>query len=448
MMKKLLQNKFLTIVALCLFSLSYNAQIINLFAGTGATGFSGNGGAATSAQLAGPYGVAVDATGNVYIADFVNHQIRKVNTSGIISTFAGQPALGFSGDGGAATSAQLNYPMGVAADAAGNIYIADNGNNRIRKVNTSGIISTFAGTGVGGFSGDGAAANLAQINAPTGVATDAAGNVYIVDANNDRIRKVNTSGIISTIAGTGVGGFSGDGAAATLAQLNNPSGVTVDAAGNIYIADMTNQRIRKINTSGIISTYAGVGTAGFSGDGGLATSAQINYPRGLAIDALGNVYIADATNHRIRVINTSSIISTAAGTGTLGYSGDGGLATSAQINYPRGVAFDAAGNVYIADSDNNRIRKITSTTGIKNILFNTNDYLVYPNPNKGSFNLQIGHQLENGFIIIYNSLGQEMFKQQIYQQQISIDLNCSNGIYFYTISKDNSILSTGKMVIE
>ena len=335
------------------------AQTINLFAGTGITGFSGNGGAATAAQLAAPYGVAVDANGNVYIADFVNHQIRKVNISGVITTFAGTPALGFSGDGGAATSAQLNYPIGVAADGAGNIYIADNANHRIRKVNNAGIISTFAGTGVSGFSGDGSAANLAQIDGPMGVATDPAGNVYIVDAGNDRIRKVNISGVISTIAGTGVGGFSGDGAAANLAQINNPSGVVVDAIGNIYISDMTNHRIRKINTSGIISTYAGTGTLGFSGDGGAATSAQINYPRAISVDISGNVHVADASNHRIRKINNAGVISTIVGTGTLGYSGDGGLASSAQINYPRGIAFDGTGNEYIADADNNRIRKIS-----------------------------------------------------------------------------------------
>ncbi|PCH67244.1 MAG: hypothetical protein COC01_06190, partial [Bacteroidetes bacterium] len=332
--------------------------IITTIAGTGTAGYSGDGGPADSAALYNPARVFVDAAGNIYIADYNNHRIRLIDTSGVISTIAGTGTPGFSGDGGSATTAQLNQPSGVHVDAAGNIYIADNSNNRIRFIDTSGVISTIAGTGTPGFSGDGAAAVSAQLNDPGGVVVDAAGNIYIVDGLNNRIRLIDTSGVISTIAGTGTAGFSGDGGPATSAQINYPAGVDVDLAGNIYFADWDNHRIRLIDTSGVISTFAGVGTVGFSGDGGPATSAQLNYPGEVHIDAAGNIYIAD-DNNRIRLIDTSGVISTIAGTGVLGFSGDGAPATSAQLYYPEGVHVDAAGNIYIADWDNHRIRKIT-----------------------------------------------------------------------------------------
>ncbi len=337
----------------------FKAQTISTIAGTVGAGYSGDGGVATSAQLNNSAGVALDAFGNIYIADASNHRIRKVSPTGTITTFAGTGVGGFSGDGGQAVSAQLNNPFGIAVDAIGNVYIGDFSNHRVRKVNTLGVISTIAGTTTAGFSGDGAAANLAQLNLPFGVAVDGAGNIYIVDSGNNRVRKISNTGIISTIAGTTVAGFGGDGGIATLAQLNNPRGVSVDGAGNVYIADMANQKVRKINTSGIISTIAGTTTGGYSGDGGQATIAQLTSPHGVAIDKAGNVYIADAGNHRIRKVNTSGVISTYAGTGTSGYSGDGGAATSAQLNIPAGINIDAGGNIFIADASNNRIRKVT-----------------------------------------------------------------------------------------
>ncbi len=291
------------IILFFLVTITVSAQTISTVAGSGSAGFSGDGGAATAASLLAPIDVAFDASGNLYIADLQNQRIRKVNTSGIISTVAGNGDYGFNGDGGAATSASLNYPGGVAVDVSGNLYIADGANNRIRKVNTSGIISTVAGTGVGGFGGDGGAATGAGLNSPGGVAVDASGNVYIADVSNHRIRKVNTSGIISTVAGTGSFGFSGDGGAATSAGLNQPSDVAVDGSGNLYIADIGNQRIRKVSITGIISTVAGNGDYGFSGDGGAATAADLYYPRSLAVDASGNLYIADVGNSRIRKVN-------------------------------------------------------------------------------------------------------------------------------------------------
>jgi sugar lactone lactonase YvrE len=260
--------------------------------------------------------VALDAAGNLYIADTSNQRIRKVDASGTISTVAGNGSSGFSGDGGAATLAQLNFPQGVALDAAGNLYIADLSNQRIRKVDASGTISTVAGNGTQGFSGDGAAATLAQLTIPQGVALDAAGNLYIADRNNQRIRKVDASGTISTVAGNGTFGFSGDGGAATLAQLWNPRAWRWMRRATCT-SRMGNQRIRKVDASGTISTVAGNGALGFSGDGGAATLAQLIGPQGVALDAAGNLYIADTNNQRIRKVDASGTISTVAGNGVV-----------------------------------------------------------------------------------------------------------------------------------
>ncbi len=338
--------------------------IINTVAGDGIRGYSGDGGLATSAEVNIPYGLAVDTAGNIYIADLENNRIRKVTAStGIISTVAGNGTAGYSGDGGAATSAEINFPYGVAVDSAGNIYIADNGNQRIRKVTVStGIISTVAGNGIVGYSGDGGPATSAELDSPTGVAVDSAGNIYIADLENYRIRKVTAStGKISTVAGTGTQGYSGDGGPATSAELYYATGVAVDSAGNIYISDVVNERIRKVTAAtGIINTVAGDGTGGFSGDGGLATSAELSAPWGVAVDTAGNIYISDVSNQRIRKVTASTgIINTVAGDGIAGYSGDGGAATSAELNYPYDVAVDSADNIYIADTLNNRIRVVS-----------------------------------------------------------------------------------------
>jgi sugar lactone lactonase YvrE len=301
--------------------------------------------------------VAVDSAGNLYIADVGNHRIRKVNTAGIILTVAGNGSAGFSGDGGPATSAQLNQPRCVALDEVGDLYIGDSVNNRIRKVNTAGIIITVAGNGSGGCSGDGGPATSAQLGYPDGVAFDNAGNLYFVD-RNFRIRKVDIIGTITTVAGNGNIGDSGDGGPALSAQLYYPSGVAVDTAGNIYFATTMAARIRKIDKAGTITTVAGKGLAGYSGDGGVATSAQLSGPLDVAVDSAGNLYIADSGNCRIRKVSTSGTITTfAGGNSSLG---DGGPATAAELNLPCGVAVDAAGNLYIADYNNHRIRKVSA----------------------------------------------------------------------------------------
>ncbi len=327
-------------------------------AGNGTNGYSGDDGPATGAQLFDPYGVVLDKSGNLYIADQLNNRIRKVSPDGTITTVAGKGTTGYSGDGSAATSAELYHPCGLALDSAGNLYIADAASNVIRKLSTSGTITTVAGNQTAGYAGDGGAATSASLYEPLGVAVDAAGNIYIADSFNSRIRMV-ANGTISTLAGNGFTGRSGDGGAATSASLNRPQGVTVDTAGNLYIADTDNHVVRKVAVDGTISTVAGNGTWGYSGDGGPATQAALFYPKSVAVDAAGNLYIVDTFNSRIRVVAADGAITTVAGNGVPGDWGDGGPASSARLKFPSGVALDAAGNLYIADTQSNRIRLLT-----------------------------------------------------------------------------------------
>jgi trimeric autotransporter adhesin len=345
-------------------TLGSQAQIITTVAGDGYAGYSelSENVPADSTGLYYPAAVAVDAAGDIYIADQKNNRVRKVSVkTGLIVTIAGNGSFkhyGFSGDGGLADSAEISFPSYMAVDAAGNVYITDTHNQRIRKVTAkTNIITTVAGTRDNGYSGDNGAATSAELSNPSAVAVDAAGNIYISDFGNNRIREVDAkSGIITTIAGNGTSGYSGDGAAATAAELNNPRGLSVDAAGTVYVADFGNNCIRKIS-GGIITTIAGNGNSGYSGDGGAAASAQLNSPTAVAVDAFGNIYISDTYNNRIRKVS-SGIITTVAGNGNKNYSGNNGPATSASLNTPYGVALDASGNLYIADYYNNRIRKV------------------------------------------------------------------------------------------
>jgi uncharacterized protein (TIGR03437 family) len=355
--------------------------------------YSGDGGPATSALLWGPANLIFDSSGNLYVSDSDNDLIRQINASGTITTFAGDctvnPCAGsFSGDKGAATSAGLNSPSGMTFDSSANFYIADTDNYEIRKV-TGGIISTVAGENSlgAGFTGDLGLATSAGLWNPSGVAVDSAGNIYIADAYNNVVRVVCqtqtpiactnnafiggavwASGDINTFAGdnTTGSGYIGDGGPATGALLNNPAYVLLDATGDLYISDSGNNVIRKVNTSGIISTVAGNGIAGYSGDGGPALQAELSNPKGLALDSSNNLYIADTGNSAIRMVNTSGAIVTIAGNGTPGSSGDGGPATGAQLYFPSGVAVNG-GNVYIADSQNNAIRLLTPAVAVPKI---------------------------------------------------------------------------------
>ncbi len=340
-------------------NLPNNNNIITTVAGNGSQTYAGDGGVATNAGLYYPSGVTFDPSGNLFIADIDNNRIRKMDINGITTTVAGNGMGQFAGDGGGATGASLYFPRSVAFDAIGNLYIADRSNNRIRKVDTNGIVTTVAGKSGSGYSGDGGAATNASLYFPSGVALDASGNLYIADTYNNRIREVDANGIITTVAGKSGSSYSGDGGMATNANLYFPSGVAFDAIGNLFIADYGNNRIRKVSTNRIITTIAGKSSGpSYSGDGGAATNANLYYPSGVCFDALGNLYIADTQNNRIRELNTNGIITTVAGKGTTGFSGDGGTATNASVWYPAGIAFDTAGNLYVADQNNNRIREI------------------------------------------------------------------------------------------
>jgi uncharacterized protein YjiK len=391
--------------------------IITTFAGTGVPGYAGDGGPANQATLHDPEGVATDAEGNVYIAEDYNrairkvdskgvittvfggvtqpsdegapavavqlyqpdgvtidaqgdlylveseaHRVRKVDPKGIIVTVAGNGESGDSGDGGPADQAQFNEPVGVATDLQGNIFIADRRSQRIREIDASGRITAFAGGGNDSVLGDAGLATQATLRKPVGIATDFQGNVYIADYGDHRVRKVDGNGIITTVAGNGTRGFSGDGGPAIFAKLDGPQEVAADALGNLYIADSDNNRIRKVDGNGIITTVAGNGTQGFSGDGGTATKARLNLPGGLALDGEGDLYIADLGNQRIRKADANGVITTVAGNGTQGFSGDGGPAAQAQLQglswLPFGLAIDGANRLYLADSGNNRIRRI------------------------------------------------------------------------------------------
>ena len=359
-----MKKQLLLLAFACFFSQQIFSQNINTIAGTGASGFSGDGASALLATFTSPYGAIADPAGNVYIADPVNARVRKINTLGIVTTYAGNGSSSSSGDGGAATSAGLNWPAELALDANGNLYIGEYFGNRVRKVTPGGIITTFAGNGSGAFSGDGGPASSAAVNGPWGIDFDTAGNLYIACRNDNRIRKVNTSGVISTVAGTGGSGYTGDGGPALSATFSGPIGMAVDMAGNLYVCENGNHTIRKINTSGIITTVAGTGISGYTADGIAATSSMLNSPVGMDCDPSGILYIADQSNNRIRKVDLLGIITTVAGNGASAFGGDGGLATLASLNTPQLVHVDASGNLYIGDTNNNRIRKVGASSSI------------------------------------------------------------------------------------
>ena len=418
------------------FKMDSSGALIRI-AGTGRAGYSGDGGLALKAQFLSPAGMAVDASGNVYVSDLDANVVRRIAPDGTITTYAGNGTAGYTGDGGPAAAAQFNTPDGLALDAAGNLYIADRNNYAIRVVSKAGNIRTVAGNGSPGFYGDGLAAASAQLDSPEGIACDSAGNLYIADTQNDRIRMVATSGIITTVAGTGNGNVLGDDGPPLAAGLVLPTGVAVDRAGNLYIADFGNSRIRvvsggtittavgssdgapltdganavsvilngptgvavsgtgkiyftegsigtgsglaqgdnrvwQVSADSILTALAGNGIASYSGDGGDATGAQMLGPTGVATGAAGNLYIADTGNHRVRQVGADGVIRTIAGTGVPGFSGDGGPAAGAQLNSPTGVAFHPNGLLIIADSGNSRIRAILPDGVIYTLIGNGN----------------------------------------------------------------------------
>jgi sugar lactone lactonase YvrE len=332
-------------------------------AGTGVAGSSGDGSTATAAKLNMPVGTALDSAGNLYVADTGNDTIRKITPSGTISIIAGQSGTaGFAGDGSAASVATLNAPTALAVDGAGNIYIADTGNNRVRLINVvSRTISTFAGTGTAGYTGDSFAPATAQLNHPSGLALSLSGILYIADTGNNVVRYAGIrGGSMGTYAGTGTAAYAGDSGLASAASLSAPSGLAVDPTGTLFIADTGNSVIRSVNTSGSIATVAGNNVAGFNGDGS-ALAFSLNAPKGLAVDAGDNLYIADTGNNRVRVVSAGSLF-TVGGLATSGSAGDNGVSTLASFNAPQGIALDATGDLILADTANNKVREISTTS--------------------------------------------------------------------------------------
>jgi sugar lactone lactonase YvrE len=337
---------------------------ISTVAGNGERGFAGDGGPATKAKLNRPCAVAVGPEGDLFIADYSNHRIRKVARDGTISTLAGTGEAGFGGDGGPAIQAKLHGPYGVKTDKHGNVYVADQQNNRVRKITKDGVITTVAGNGKRAFAGDGGPATEASLIGPDDMLVDDAGNLIIADSGNHRIRKVTADGIISTVAGTGKPSdksestYSGDGGPAVKARLHLPAALALDSAGNLYVGDFLNHVVRKIATDGTITTLAGVGKRGFDDDGRPATKTRINEPGGVAVDRDGCLIFADGVNYRVRRVDPDGIVHTIAGTGVRGYGGDGGPAVKAQLSVLDAVVLDPQGNIYVADHTNNRIRKL------------------------------------------------------------------------------------------
>jgi sugar lactone lactonase YvrE len=439
-MKKGLLTKTMWAVAIAIsgFSGAQAQGIISTIVGTGTSGTGGDGGPATSATLSYPAGVAVNNAGDIFVVH--GSSVRKISgTSGTISSLS--------------TSGALLSAAGVWVNNAGNLFVTDHYHDQVFRVNaTSGATAWACGNGHQGHGGDGGPATNGTLMVPAGACTDRAGNIYIADRGSNAIRKVSSpSGTLSTICGNGTAGFSGDGGPASAAMVSSPNGICVDTASNIYFSDMGNQRIRKINAAtGRITTIAGTGSAGFSGDGGLAVAAKISGPAALFADKLGNIYLADQGNNRVRKIAVSRVITTIAGTGTAGFSGDGGPATSAKLSSPSGVWVDAWGNVFISDMYNNRIRKITNfvptpkANGVSGV--DESSVLVFPNPSTGTFYLQADASLLNATFEVYNVAGAKVYQSVITGTQDELVLDQPAGVYFLVVATESGKI-TKRVVI-
>lgn len=408
---------------------SVEAQIITTVAGTGVAGFSGDDGSAFLAQVKNPSCMASDSLGNVYFTDQYNNRIRRIDRTGIITTIAGSGPTGFNGDNRSALEARLSQPSGMVLDDSLNIYIADAGNHRIRKISAvTGLISTIAGTGVAGFTGDNGSALLARLNTPSSVAIDGKGNVFFSDALNSRIRKVDANGTITTISGNGTFADIGDGGLAKNATINRTAAIAFDHKGNLYLVEQYSNIIRKIDTAGIITKFAGkLNAAGQGGDGELAVNAGMTAPAAIAFDPNDNAYIADCNSYKIRKVDTNGIMSTVAGAGSPGHTGDGGDATVARIYSPLGLTLDKYNNLYFAERGNyiryvfiNKILPTDSTS-----------FEIFPNPTKGDFNVILNSKKEEkATIVIYNATGQRI--REVYVQTnnlLGMHLDMP-GIYF------------------
>lgn len=423
------------------------SQNIYTFAGTGNPGYSGDGGPALLANIEAPTGIVTDKKGNVYFCEWYYGLIRKVDKYGIITTIAGGLTANLS-DNIPATSALVRHPWGLTIDSIGNLYFAEAQYNQVRKIDTTGIITTIAGVAnmTGSFSGDGGLAKNAGLNKPGDVVLDKQGNIYIADALNHRIRKVDKNGIITTFAGGNGSGFSGDGGLALSAKLNNPAGVCFDKKKNLFVSDLQNYRVRKIDSTGVITTYVGIGIKANSGDGGSSTLAEIGQPLGITTDSIGRVYVVDSYFGTLRVVDTNMTINTIAGTGMPGYSGDTGPAILAQIQASF-VTFNQTGNIYI--SDNLRIRHIcynNCPVGIKELI-KPNNIFIYPNPTSNIIKI-IDNQsvFNNAQLEILNNLGQIVMSQP-FESKIDVT-NLPSGIYSLRITNSSKESFYSKFIKE
>lgn len=415
---KILRTLFLVTIVL---SNKINAQIVTTFAGSGTQG--ANNGIGTTASFYRPCGLTIDASNYIYVADELNHLIRQVSSTNDVTTFAGSGAKGAAN--GISTIASFNFPAGVAVDKNGNVYVADPLNNSIRKVTSSGIVSTFAGNGnIGSANGKDTSASFYE---PLGVTVDTNGNVYVADRFNNLIRKITPTGIVSTLAGN-INGGSANGIG-TNATFNQPFGVAVDASGNVFVADTYNHLIRKITPTGVVSTLAGSGIIGNSNGNGVAAS--FNHPFGIAVDATGNIFVADSYNNLIRKITPIGEVSTIAGSGIKGSTN--GIGTSASFNEPFGITVDANENIYVSDRLNHLIRKISmNATGVEEL--DCENVNLYPNPATTEI---IADDLQlNSIVEITDILGEVLMKDLTTQSRHSFSIsNLPNGVYFLNKKK-------------
>lgn len=452
-------NKIISFIVFLSYSCGAIGQNIYTFAGIGNAGYSGDGGPATSASIGFITDVAVDASGNIFISDNNYHCIRKINNLGIISTYAGTGTSGYSGDGGLANLAQLNEPFAIAVDGSGNLYIADSGNNRIRKVSTSGTITTIAGNGISGFSGDGGQATLCQLSRPCGIAVDAS-TIYVVDGGNNRIRQIDATGTITTIGGTGVAGYSGDGGPATLAQFNFGTsslafgGIDVYAGGVLVVTDANNGRVRIILGDGTVNGIAGnpTSTVGCGATGIPANSVPLVNPIGVTTDGSGNVYVPSqfGCSFLKKISMPSGIISNAAGfTGNSGTSGDGGLATQADLYDPWASAIDASGNIYIV-GNGYKARVVCNSNclaGIHKLNDNSYKIKVFPNPVSNTLKIDSENILcEKSEIEIINCIGEVVLKTAFSNMVDVSEISC--GYYLLQISAPDKKTFRAKFIKE
>jgi trimeric autotransporter adhesin len=437
-------KQFNLFAVLMLLSGVLHAQIITTFAGTGFSGYNGENIPATDANISGPKGLATDAQGNIYVAVSGEYRVRKITPDGIITTIAGDGTYGFSGDGGPAVNAQLsNNVYGIAIAGDGSIYLCDEGNNRLRKIDKNGIISTIAGTGENGDDGDGGLGTAAKLRTPRSVCIDDNGNIFIADAVNDRIRKIDKDGIITTIAGTGVAGYSGDGSAATVAELNTPMGVAFDNDGNLHIADHGNRRVRKIDRFGIITTVAGSGVPGFAGDGGPATAANFSAVRDIKFDIHNNFYFPDPGTNRVRKVSAEGIISTVAGCDESIFGGDGGPATAAGLSSVNAVTIGLDGSLLISDFTHMRIRRVSNVVAVSDANAIPGGVFIFPNPNKGSFSVNLPAQYNDADISVFDVLGRKIdVRQKTNGHTVSVDMDVPAGQYVVVSAIDGAVYRT------